>query len=338
MARRILRGFTLVELLVVISIIGMLVGLLVPAVQTARENGRQNTCTNNQRQLGLALLEYESSKMQFPGWRQYMPHSQGYTPQAGGPPSDVTGSWVAMLLPYLERRDVWNKYSNGTVGPGSAVYIPTLVCPSAARTDRELSTTYVANTGVPDNRNPDLSLNSNYNLYDLSQQPQSSTETNRANGVFFDLCAEGPQAVKLDYISINDGASNTVIVTENLQATQWATNNMKTSTWEYHIGTCWMPQFNKNCDPSANVTVPTWINQCLKVPPAPFSWTPTGYRNARPSAQHPGLVIMGFADGGVRKISDTVDENVLKHLMTPAGGSCSDPSIQSEVFNPKDIF
>ena len=64
------RGFTLVELLVVITIIGMLVGLLMPAVQSAREAGRRAQCMNNQKQINLALSQYESAKGRFPRLRR----------------------------------------------------------------------------------------------------------------------------------------------------------------------------------------------------------------------------------------------------------------------------
>ena len=86
------RGFTLVELLVVIAIIGILVALLLPAIQAAREAARRTQCTNKMKQLGLAILNYESAKKLLP--MAYTPNYTGtqyYGPCSGsGTPTTQT--------------------------------------------------------------------------------------------------------------------------------------------------------------------------------------------------------------------------------------------------------
>src|SRR6476646_2441033 len=97
-------GFTLVELLVVIAIIGVLVALLLPAVQAAREAARRMQCTNNLKQLGIALHNFHDSRQSFPAALDELITSPVTGSGAG------TAAWTAHILPYIEQQAVYQVY------------------------------------------------------------------------------------------------------------------------------------------------------------------------------------------------------------------------------------
>ena len=93
-------GFTLVELLVVMAIIGILVALLLPAVQSAREASRRLHCSNNLKQMGLALLDYESARRTFPSGSRSHASDNSWT---------WGFSWHVAILPYCEQENLWSQ-------------------------------------------------------------------------------------------------------------------------------------------------------------------------------------------------------------------------------------
>ena len=122
------RGFTLVELLVVMAVIGMLVGLLLPAVQQAREAARRTSCRNNLRQLSLALQSYHDQIRVFPfGWNTH------------------GTAWSAMLLPQLEQGALYDtlvfsetaSWANGPNEVAAGTVLPMFRCPSMVQPEHE---------------------------------------------------------------------------------------------------------------------------------------------------------------------------------------------------------
>ncbi len=199
-------GFTLVELLVVIAIIGVLVGLLLPAVQAAREAARRMQCSNNLKQLGLAMHNYHSAYNQ-------LPRQCGGTGIGNAVKSNLeTLSAHVGLLPFFEQQALWerivNPYDDGTnqypaMGPAPYVglyepwrtQIGTLLCPS------DLDRTAVTDTG-----------NSNYafclgdSFWNCNNDNDLYIRQNR--GVFV-------YRTTMRFRDILDGLSNTIAMGEN---------------------------------------------------------------------------------------------------------------------------
>ena len=231
-------AFTLVELLVVIAIIGILIGMLLPAVQQVREAARRTECLNQLRQLGLACMNYESARMQFPtnGMVGATPTFQSteyrYGPGSLNPhlPTEAA-SWVMQILPQMEQGNLLSFRSqygiDNSIGtlpvpevPCQEQSIPTMTCPSRGErfitvgsVDRFFSGDYACLTAqLPAARPPGRPL----------PGPTSGLTAKYYGGVIAKAgLARGSAGSrtwekfpKITFGSITDGSSNSVLLAE----------------------------------------------------------------------------------------------------------------------------
>ena len=287
MTQRNRTGFTLVELLVVVAVIGILAGLLLPAVLNARERARQATCMNNHHELALGVLQYESAKQRLPG----------YVNSFAGRPL----TWPVVLLAEIGRSDLWEEARRGNLAALNGMSVPQFVCPSDLKGKMR---SYVANCGMPDN---------------TSVAPADYA----ANGVFHYLPgvpddrfpAPRPVNPVMRSSEIRDGAAQTLLLSENLQIPNAAQPDALYAlgvTPEQNYGVVWQwIDWSSASPPGQLPNVPNaecWqINQC-KDAPTPF---------ARPSSNHVGGVMVSYCDGHQQFLNERIDYVTFQHLMTP---------------------
>jgi|GEM_PF-176861 len=302
------RAFTMVELLVVISIIAVVIGLLLPAVQMARESARRTTCNNRLKQLSLAVLNLESAHQQFPsgGWGKNWAGMPGRRVGKSQP-----GGWIFQVLPFIEQQSLAEL---GGIGQADRyanrdrlqTAIPILHCPSRrpaalfpnprpwtpalhatpqslARNDYAINggSTYIRYSPGPAN----LELASRYAWADMSGN----------SGLCF-------QRSTIRVAQVTDGLSNTYLLGEK----QLNRNN-------YHSGTSWGDNESAYSGDDRDLVRHTGNPTDSSMKPISDSSATTQDGKIFGSA-HPTTFTMSKADGSVHQVSFAIDQRIHSHL------------------------
>jgi prepilin-type processing-associated H-X9-DG protein len=322
---------------VVIAIIAVLIALLLPAVQAAREAARRIQCTNNLKQLGLAMHNYHQSTNTFPigvmGIRSPILVGNGGTGGSYAAAGDPTGSinrrtWAFMILPYIDQGAMANAVNfslpfnpptgaaNNTI---SETLIATFLCPDDATTNQidqnnRREGNYVVNWG---NSNWAQNMTFNGKVYNPFSGPIV-----QGNPVYF-LGAPFTMDKSTGIQAITDGTSNTLLMAEVVIGATMGTNGYE------HRGDVYNDDYN--CAmfmaySTPNSTIPDWIaNGYCRYPfqtNPPCTGTTGGSQNAYNASRsyHPGGVNALMSDGSVRFFKNTIALMTWRALSTTIGG------------------
>ena len=301
-------GFTLVELLVVITIIGILIALLLPAVQAAREAARRMQCGNNLKQIGLALHTYENTFALLP-------------PGTQRKDMNLYSVIHITLLPYIEQRGLYDSFDfkqatlDGQCFKGStkligATVVSTYVCPTDVWPTAELqlagnpaSTNYMPSSGPAymSSNNPSCSCDSStlavWNAFNLGDDYYGPFP-----GPF--NCGGKYQSLT----DIKDGLSNTLLFGEVRPVCSRTVLAGWASPWnDAGAYTTVVPLNYDTCSADPKLGCHAWDNWNMAF----------GFR-----AAHPGVVQFAFCDGSVTPLSETINHQTYQYLGGMNDGHC----------------
>jgi prepilin-type N-terminal cleavage/methylation domain-containing protein/prepilin-type processing-associated H-X9-DG protein len=333
-------GFTLVELLVVITIIAILIALLLPAVQAAREAARRAHCSNNLKQIGLAMLQHEERNKFFPGsgWGWYW---VGDPDRGFG--KDQPGGWVYQILPYLEQQELFDLGRDGqpdvqtaqqTAGAARCVQTPLSVmnCPTR-RPPIAFGTAYFGPSGFQSHNadNTTVIARTDYNACGGDQFYAWTTwgPDNLAQGIAWTASHSWPNMKDSTGISflrsevpvawVADGLSNTYAVGEKylnadsyLDGSDWADNE------SMYAG--------EDNDTNRTTYCPVPLPANYVPDHTPMQDIPGMMNMYTFGSAHAGSCNMCLCDGSVRSISYTIDPETHRRLGNRADGLPVDPN------------
>jgi prepilin-type N-terminal cleavage/methylation domain-containing protein len=307
------RGFTLVELLVAIAIIGTLMSLLLPAVQNARESGRRLSCTNNLAQISKAFITHDGQFQVLPGWRNTHPALRAGVrtsdPTLAAALDANTPSWPIPLMPILERLDIhksWLSVSAAQPVPTSTPTMPSFVCPTSPSDGRSAAQlAYAVNGGS------------------CVVSPPAPRRQYRADGIFLDAVGNPPAGVagptvyaaartNLDALTGSDGTGNTLLVAEK------SSGRITQGTWNATVPLLTMsgsatPQAIATFNSTSGSAVPVF--GMIGTVPAAAQKILNSVEGA-PNSNHPGGLVVAFADGQTRFMRDSISPHVYAQLVT----------------------
>ena len=325
------RGFTLIELLVVIAIIAVLIALLLPAVQAAREAARRIQCTNNLKQIGLAMHNYQSANNSLP------PGIKG----------SIWGTWLVFVLPYVEQSSMynsWNSFGNNAVGATaepitySSAYnltvtsqrINAYTCPSDIPNSPIYSAAFGGQTWVTSHNyaanfgNLHVFQEASFNGVPFLGAPFGdigSPNLTLTEALYATINAEPLSCI--NFQAITDGLSNTLMTAEVIQGQGQSPAAYQLTGFGWWYGGCTFESFL-----GPNSTLPDQMEgasycnttnslnpPCIAAPGGDLTQITNAARG-----RHPGGVNTGMCDGSVRFVKNSINLYTWKSLSSTHGG------------------
>jgi len=322
--RRLARGFTLIDLLVVIAIIAILIGLLLPAVQKVREAAARMQCQNNLKQYGIAMHTFHDARGRFPPGGQI-----GAMGANSGDWNDDRGTWLVYALPYIEQDNLYRLFGNGT---------PEAVYNSATNARNSIAAVQQARPKIFRCPSDGDLRDQGVSNYAGSLGPQCATQNGTGcgyepNQVYCNQPSIGIPAspdhgntysssevrgmfnrlgANINMASVSDGTSNTIMIGEVLPTTHdhmgWNCH------WTYYNGGMSHVTTIIPLNYMANVR---WQGGCQAGTPGATGYVP-GTENWNISwgfrSKHTGGVNFVFVDGSVKLVTDSINHTTYQLL------------------------